>query len=70
MMSCDSTCCTVSIATPTTIRSDVPPKKNWTFMPSVMNLGSAASSQSPMNGIGATLKPFIRNCGRIAMSAR
>ena len=31
MISCDSTCCTVSIATPTTISSEVPPKKNVTF---------------------------------------
>ena len=70
MISCDSTCCTVSIATPTTISSDVPPKKNCTFSPSVMNFGSAASSHSPMNGIGATRKPLIRKFGRIAMSAR
>ena len=41
-----------------------------TFMPFVMNRGSTASSRSPMNGIGATLKPVIRNSGRIAMSAR
>ena len=60
MINCDSTCCTVSIATPTTIRSDVPPKKNCTFKPSVTNLGNAASSHSPTNGIGATLKPLIR----------
>ena len=70
MINCDSTCCTVSIATPTTMSSDVPPKKNCTFRPSVMNFGSAASSHSPMNGMGATRKPLIRKFGRIAMSAR
>ena len=36
-------------------------------MPSVMNFGRPASSQSPMNGIGATLNPLIRNCGRSAI---
>ena len=35
-----------------------------------MNFGSAASSQSPMNGIGATRKPLIRKFGRSAISAR
>ena len=70
MMSCDSTCCTVSIATPTTMSSDVPPKKKLTPMPSVMKCGSAASSRSPMNGIGATLNPLMRNVGRIATIAR
>ena len=35
-----------------------------------MNRGSAASSQSPMNGIGATRKPVIRKSGRIAIIAR
>ena len=70
MISCDSTCCTVSIATPTTISSDVPPKKNGTFMPSVMIFGRFASSQSPMNGIGATLKPLIRKFGSSAISER
>ena len=70
MINCDSTCWTVSMATPTTIRSEVPPKKYGTFMPSVITRGSVASSQSPMNGIGATLKPLISHCGSSAISAR
>jgi hypothetical protein len=70
MISCDSTCCTVSMATPTTISNEVPPKKNGTFNPCVMKRGSAASSRSPMNGIGATRKPLIRKFGMIAMIAR
>ena len=51
MMSCDSTCCTVSIVTPTTMRSEVPPKKNWTFMPSVMNFGRFGWARSTLDQI-------------------
>ena len=57
MMSCDSTWATVSIATPTTISSDVPPKKNVTPRPWVNHCGITASNCSPTNGIGATRKP-------------
>ena len=70
MINCDSTCWTVSIATPTRISSDVPPKMNVIPRPSVMNRGSAASSQSPMNGMGSTRNPLVRNVGRIATSDR
>ena len=56
MISCDSTWFTVSIATPTTISSDVPPKKNGTPSPCVNHCGRFASSVSPMNGIGADLE--------------
>jgi hypothetical protein len=38
------------MATPTTISSDVPPKKNFTFSPSVRNFGRIASSVEPIHG--------------------
>ncbi len=70
MMSCDSTWFTVSMATPTMMRSEVPPKKNVTPSPSVIQRGMYVSSVGPMNGIGATLNPLIRNSGNNATSAR
>ena len=59
MINCDSTWFTVSMATPTTIKSDVPPKKNCTFKPCVIKRGSSASSVSPINGIGAVYLAMV-----------
>ena len=56
--------------TPTTISSEVPPKKNGTPSPWVIHSGMMRFSVGPTPGIIATFIPLMSRVGRRATSAR